>query len=135
MWCQRKMVASMESKETYYILHISYTSSEISIDLSCIRPYFVWWFLLHHCTTSVRDLPTSILMLAAISLLTFHKSIILAPLWFYVLRANQISFQILFYPPSTLSWWLFLHGKSCLTTERLSAAVSKKEMCKYWKLN
>ena len=77
LWCQRKMVASMESKQTYYILHISYTNSEISNGLSYIRPYFVRWFQVHHCATLVRDLPTSILVLAPISLLTFHKSIIL----------------------------------------------------------
>ena len=54
LWCQRKMVASMESKQTYYILHISYINSEISIGLSYIRPFFVWWFQLHHCVTLVR---------------------------------------------------------------------------------
>ena len=68
------MVASMESKETYYMLHISYTNSEISISLSYIRPYFVWWFQLYHCATLVLDLPTSILVLATVTLFTFHKS-------------------------------------------------------------
>ena len=36
-----KVVAGMESKQTYYILHITYTNSEISIGLLYIRPHFV----------------------------------------------------------------------------------------------
>ena len=76
---------------SYYILHISYTNSEISISLSYIRPYFVSWLQLHLCATLVRDLPTSMLVLAAVILLTFHKSIILTSLWFYVFQAKQIS--------------------------------------------
>ena len=45
-------------------------------------------------TSSLRDSsPRSadiILLLAAVSLLTFHKSVILTPLWFYVFRVKQI---------------------------------------------
>ena len=36
-----KGVTGMESKQTYYILHITYTNSEISIGLLYIRPHFV----------------------------------------------------------------------------------------------
>ena len=115
LWCQRMMVASMESKQTYYILHISYINSEISIGLAYIRPYFVWSFQLHHCTTLVRNLPTSILMLAGKFV---DIPYILGSLWFYVFRAKQISDPSIDHPrgPSTHSFWLALHGKSYLTT-------------------
>ena len=67
---------------TYYIFHIQYTNSEISIGLLYIRPHFVWWHQLNHCAALVRNLPTSIFVRASVSLLTFHTSTILAPLWF-----------------------------------------------------
>ena len=67
---------------TYYIFHIQYTNSEISIGLLYIRPHFVWSDRLNHCAALVRNLPTSILVCASVSLLTFHTSTILAPLWF-----------------------------------------------------
>ena len=66
------MVASMESKQTYYIFHISNTNSKICIGLPYIRLHFVWWLRLHNCTTLVCDLPTFILVRAAVSLLTFR---------------------------------------------------------------
>ena len=78
-----KGVTGMESKQTYYILHITYTNSEISIGLLYIRPHFVWWHRPNHCVTLVRNfLPTSILVRASVSLLKFHTSAILTPLWF-----------------------------------------------------
>ena len=69
---------------TYYILHIQYTNSKISIGLLYICPHFVWWQRLNHCFALVRNLPTSILVRASVCLLTFHRhtSTILAPLWF-----------------------------------------------------
>ena len=73
------MVASMVSKQTYYILHVSYTNFEIVIDLPHIAP------------TSFDDsgfiiarFQSVILVRGAVRLLTFHKLTILAPLWFYV---------------------------------------------------
>ena len=36
--------------------------------------HFVWWHRLNHCAALVRKLPTSILMCASVSLLTFHTS-------------------------------------------------------------
>ena len=67
----------------YYIFHIQYTNSKISIGLLYIRPHFVWWHRRNHCTALVRNLPTSILVCASVSLLTFHThtSTIFAPLW------------------------------------------------------
>ena len=67
---------------TYYIFHIQYTNSEISIGLLYIRPHFVSWHRLNHCAALVGNLPPSILVRASVSLLTFHTSTILAPLWF-----------------------------------------------------
>ena len=74
---------------TYYIFHIQYTNSEISIGLLYIRPYSVWWHRLNHCAALVRNLPTSILVRASVSLLTFHThmSTILVPLWFTNLKS------------------------------------------------
>ena len=43
LWCHRKMVASMESKQIYNIFHIS----EISIGLPYIRLHLVWWLRIH----------------------------------------------------------------------------------------
>ena len=73
----------------YYIFHILIPESVLVFHAFAPTSFY-------HCsfTTAqllVRDLPTSILVLAVISLLTFHKSIILAPLWFDVFRAKQIS--------------------------------------------
>ena len=67
---------------TYYIFHIQYTNSEISIGLLYIRPHFVWSDRLNHCAALVRNLPTSILVCASVSLLTFQTATILALLWF-----------------------------------------------------
>ena len=57
---------------TYYILHIQYTNSEISIGLLYIHPPapapppFVWWQQLNHCHTALsRNFPTSILVRAS----------------------------------------------------------------------
>ena len=67
---------------TYYIFHIQYTNSKISIGLLYIRPHFVWWHWLNHCTALVRNLPKSMLR-ASVSLLIFHTSTISASsLWF-----------------------------------------------------
>ena len=67
------------------ILHMSYTNSEISISLSYIRPYFVWWLQLRHCATSI-------LVLAAVSLLTFNKStrLVIFPMPEITLSKHQI---------------------------------------------
>ena len=74
---------------TYYIFHIQYTNSEISIGLLYIRPHFVWWHRLNHCAALVGNLPPSILVRASVSLLTFHTSTILAPLWFTNLGTTE----------------------------------------------
>ena len=82
-------------RKTYYILHIWYTNSQINISLSYIRPTS---FDDSNLITKnlVRDLSTSILVFAAVRLLTFYKSIILAPLCFYVFRVKQISDPVIF---------------------------------------
>ena len=67
---------------TYYIFHIQYTNSEISIGLLYIRPHFVWWHRLNHCAALVGNFSTSTLVRALVNLLTFQTSTILAPLWF-----------------------------------------------------
>ena len=69
---------------TYYILHIQYTNSEISICLLYIRSHFVWWKRLNQCAAPVRNLPTSILVRASLCLSVFHThtSTFFAPLCF-----------------------------------------------------
>ena len=62
----------------YYIFHIQYNNSEISIGLFYIRSHFVWWHRLNHCAALVRHLLASILVRASVSL----RSTILAPFWF-----------------------------------------------------
>ena len=100
---------------TYYIFHIPYTNSEISIGLLYIRPLIVWWHGLNHCATLVRNLAISILVRSSVSLLTFHTLTILAPLWFP--NFERCRFHNLFI--STLSLWLVLHGRSCWATSKI----------------
>ena len=109
---------------TCYIFHIPCTNSEISIAFLYIRRYFVWWHPLNHCTTLVRNLPTSILVRASVSLLTFHTSTILAALWFT--NFERCRFQNL--SISTLSCWLVLHGmvEAVKQYQRFSVAFWKK---------
>ena len=127
------MVRRTESKQTYYVLHIQYTNSEISIVLLYIRPYFVWWGRLNHCVALVRNLPTSILVRALVSLLTFdaHTSIILDPLWFTNFESCQ--FQSL-----SISMLSYLADRSCMAWSKLSNNIKgsqqqfeKKSFCKY----
>ena len=74
-WNQNKHI-------TYYIFHIQYTNPKIIIGLLYICSHFVWWHQLNHCSALVRNLPTSILVRASVSLLTFHTWAILASLFF-----------------------------------------------------
>ena len=67
---------------TYYIFHIQYTNSKISVGLPYIRPHFVRWHRLIIARLLVRNLVTSSLVRASVSLLTFQTATILAPLWF-----------------------------------------------------
>ena len=107
---------------THYIFHSQYTNSEISIGVLYIRPHFVWWHRLNHCKALVRNLPTSILVRASVSLLTFHTSPILAPLWFTNFECCRFqNFSI-----STLS------NEAVEQHRRFSVAVwKKKDICKY----
>ena len=66
--------SNMEWEHIYCILDIWCTSSEISIGLPYIRPQLFWWLWPQHCATLVRNLPTSILVRAAVTLLTFPYS-------------------------------------------------------------
>ena len=70
-WCHRKMVARMKPKQTCYIFNV-------------LIP------------TLVRTFRISSLVCTAVSLLTFHMSIILAPWWIYVFRTLQITEHFLF---------------------------------------
>ena len=74
-WNQNKHI-------TYYIFHIQYTNPKIIIGLLYIWPNFVWWHQLNHCSALVRNLSTSILVRALVSLLTFHTWAISASLIF-----------------------------------------------------
>ena len=123
----------MESKQTYYVLHIQYTNSEINIVLLYIRPHFVWWGRLNQCVALVRNLPTSILVRALVSLLTFHAhtSIILVPLWFR--NFESCRFQSL-----SISTLFYLADTSCMTWSKLSNSIEgsqqqfeKKTFSKY----
>ena len=94
---------------TYYIFHIQYTNSEISIGILYIRPHFVWLHQLNHCAALVCNLPTSSLVRASVSLLTFHTSTILAPLWFtnfecFRLQHLCISTLSCLADPSSMAW-------------------------------
>ena len=107
---------------TYSIFHIPYTNSEISIGLLCIYLHFVWWHRLNYCMTLVRNLPTSVLARASVS--------ILAPLCF--MNFERCRFQNL--SISTLSCWLVLHdmAEAVKQHRRFSVAVWKeKGFCKY----
>ena len=116
---------------TYYIFHIQYTNSEISIGLLYICPHFVLWHRLNHCVALVRNLPTSILVRASVSLLTFHThtSTILSPLWF-TRAADSRTFP---FPRClvllTEVCWLVLHGmvEAVEQHRRFSVAVWKKK--------
>ena len=115
---------------TYYIFHIQYTNSKISIGLLYIRPHFVWWHRRNHCTTLVRNLPTSILVRASVSLLTFHTSTILAP---YGLDTKQTSnavdcrtFQFPHCQTVLLLTRLAWYGRSCRTTSKILSSSLKK---------
>ena len=68
----------MESKQTYYILHILYTNSEFSIVLPYIRSHLNRLLRFNHCATLVHQLPTLMLVRAAVRLLTFCTSMIFA---------------------------------------------------------
>ena len=100
---------------TYYILHIQYTHSKISIGLVYIRPHFVWWQQLNHCAALVRNLTTFILVRASVCLLTFHTSTLthLAPLWFTNFESSR--FQNL-----SLSMLSCLADSSCMAWSKLS---------------
>ena len=67
---------------TYYIFIILIPKSVLVF--FTFLPHFVWWHRLNHCAALVRNLPTSILVCASVSLLTFHthRLIVLATLWF-----------------------------------------------------
>ena len=65
LWCHRDMVASMESKQTNYILHISYTNSEIILVLPLMTPtsslrHSILYFCDFHfgpCCSKFVDIP------------------------------------------------------------------------------
>ena len=117
---------------SYYIFHIQYTNSEISVDLLYIHPR---WHRLNHYAPLVRNLPTSILVRASVSLLTFHThtSTILSPLWF-TRAADSRTFP---FPRClvllTEVCWLVLHGmvEAVEQHRRFSVAVWKKDTCKF----
>ena len=113
---------------TYYILHIQYTNSEISIGLLYIHPPFVWWQQLNHCHTALsRNFPTSISFHAPRCFLTFHThtSTILAPLGFTNSRTSDLrafSFPRCLVLRTRLAW----HGGSCRTTSKVLSTSFKK---------
>ena len=84
---------------TYYIFNIKYTNSKISIGLLYIRPHFVWWNRLNYCAALVRNLPTSILVRASVSLFTFHTLTILEPLWFTNFECCRTDSRAFPFPP------------------------------------
>ena len=121
---------------TYYIFHIQYTNSEISIGLLYICPHFVLWHRLNHCAALVRNLPTSILVRASVSLLTFHTSIrIRQPFWrHYGLWISRTADSETFPFPHCLVLLtrLALHGRSCRTTSKvLSSSLKKNDFGRY----
>ena len=86
MIVQKFILASMKSKQKYYILNILYTNSEISIGLQYIHSHFHWWLRLHHCATLVHNLSSSIFILTAISLLKLHALRILVIMDLFISR-------------------------------------------------
>ena len=75
-WCHRKMIARMKPKQTYL--------NVISNIFHVLIP------------TLVRTFRISSFVSTAVSLLTFHTSVILAPWWIYVFRTLQITEHFLF---------------------------------------
>ena len=75
---------------TCHIFHIQYTNSEFSIGLLYICHHFVWWQRRKHCSALVRNLQTSILVRASVSLLTFHT---FGAIFVYEFRVLQSRFQ------------------------------------------
>ena len=127
--CHRKMVASTESKQTYHILHISYTNSEITIGLPYIRPNFVWWLQLNNCATLVPDLPTYILVGVTVKSFWCHYRLA----YFERCRFQRPHSRDFPFP-------CCLADSSCMLEaaqqhRRFSAAVWKRNIFKYWKLN
>ena len=118
----------------HYIFHIQYTNSKISIGLLYIRPHFVWWHLLNHCTALVHNLSTFILVRASVSLLTFHL-LTRQPFWRqYSLQISRAGDSRTFPFPrclvllTSLAW----RGRSYRTTSKvLSSSLKKKGICKY----
>ena len=112
---------------SYYIFHIQYTNSEISIDLLDIHPR---WHRLNHCAPLVRNLPSSILVRASVSLLTFHTSIrIRQPFCrHYGLWISRAADSETFPFPHclVLLTCLALHGQSCRTTSKVLSSSLKK---------
>ena len=97
---------------TYYILHIQYTNSVLvtSTGLLYISPHFFWWHQLNHCVSLVRNLPTSILVHASVSLLTFHTHTIRQRFWrHYGLRILRAADSRTFPFPHFLVFLVF-HG-------------------------
>ena len=69
---ERWLLAWNQSRNIrYYIIQILILKS-LLVFLPDILPHLDWWLWLHHCATLVCNLPTSILVRAAVSLLTFH---------------------------------------------------------------
>ena len=134
LWSHRKMDANTESKQTYYLLHISYTNSEISIDLPNICAPLVRWLLLHDFFT---------LPFWSVSWqVCWHSHIISFADWHHLslefpLVLNGTDSRGPFYSLSisTLSCWLVFHGRSCPVTSNIPAAVLKKDICKYLELH
>ena len=109
----------------YNIFHIQYTHPKISIGLLYIRPHFVWWHRLGH---SVICRPP-ILVRTSVSLLTFHTSYILVPLWF----TNVADSRIFPFPRCVLSCMACSYGivEAVEHHRRFSGGVWKKDICKY----
>ena len=92
---------------TYYIFHIQYTNSKISIGLLYIHRHFVCWYRLNHCVALVPSLPTYTLVRCLGKFVYIRQ-----PFWrHYGLRTSNAAdsrkfpFQI-----STLSCWHVLHA-------------------------
>ena len=156
-----KKDASMESKQTCYILHTRYSNSKIGIDLLYIRTHFVWWHRLHYRATLVCNLPTSILVNAWVRFMTYSSSdnmtpriyrVLIGRHWFFahwrhqraatrlqdvrqlnVSRCKKLSFQLIPEPFHFHTVLLTrLHGRSCRTTSQIFRSIlKKKDICKY----
>ena len=116
-WNQNKHI-------TYYIFHMLILKSVLLFHTFAPTSFDDSNFIIARLQSVIFQLP---FWSVSLSLLTFHKSVILAPLWVYVVRTIQILEPFHFYAillgPSC---WLVWHSRNCPTTSKILSSCLKK---------